>query len=477
VKLYEQLATHISGLIGDGTLRPGERVPSVRETVRERRVSPATAMRAYQLLEARGLIETRPRSGYYVSASHERRAPSPRRSRTSPRTTRVDVSELVFQILDAVRDRDVVPLGSAFPSPSLFPWSRLARYLGSGARRMNPWSTVESLPPGSADLRRHIARRYLRFGTNVSAEEIVITSGALEALNLSLQVLTRPGDCVAVEAPAFYGCLQAVEMLGLKAVEIPTDPREGIDLGALAQAIGRHGIRVCWLMTTFQNPLGATLPEAKKRELVRLLEKHDVPLIEDDVYAELGFGEERPRPAKAFETKGGVLNCGSFSKCLAPGYRLGWVAAGRFAADVQRRKITTSISTSLPIQDGVALYLKQDGYDAHLATLRKTLASQQSALLASLQKHFPNGYRVTRPDGGYFLWVELPRGVDALDVHRLALDRGISVAPGPIFSPRREFRNCLRLNYGHSWTPELDRAIQTLGQLVRSPSAPLSSSD
>jgi DNA-binding transcriptional MocR family regulator len=472
VKLYEQLAGHISGLIEDGTLRPGERVPSVRETVRERRVSPATAMRAYQLLEARGLIETRPRSGYYVSDARERRAPEPRRARTSPRTTRVDVSELVFQILDAARDREVVPLGSAFPSPTLFPWPSLARHLGSGARHMDPWSTVENLPPGSADLRRQIARRYLRYGTNVSAEEIVITSGALEALNLSLQVLTRPGDAIAIEAPAFYGCLQAVEMAGLKAVEIPTNPRDGIDLGALSQAIGQHGIRACWLMTTFQNPLGATMPEAKKRELVQLLEKHGVPLIEDDVYAELAFGDERPRPAKAFETKGAVLNCGSFSKSLAPGYRLGWVAAGRFAASVQRRKIATSISTSLPIQDGIALFLKQEGFDSHLARLRKTLVAQQGALLASLQKHFPNGYRVTRPDGGYFVWVELPRGIDALEVHRLALERGISVAPGPIFSPRREFRNCLRLNTGHPWTAELDRAIATLGQIVRGPQSP-----
>src|SRR5262245_94744 len=184
-------------------------------------------MRAYQLLESRGLIETRPRSGYYVSESRE--AAHPRRARSAPRTTRVEVSELVFQILDAARDRDVVPLGSAFPSPTLFPWPRLARYLGSAARRMDPWNTVESLPPGSTELRRQIARRYLKYGTNVSADEIVITGGALEALNLSLQVLTRPGDAIAVEAPAFYGCLQAVEMLGLKAVEIPTDPREGID--------------------------------------------------------------------------------------------------------------------------------------------------------------------------------------------------------------------------------------------------------
>jgi DNA-binding transcriptional MocR family regulator len=466
VKLYEELAGHISGLIQDGTLRSGERVPSVREVVRERRVSPATAMRAYQLLESRGLIETRPRSGYYVSESRERRIAEPRKARSAPRTTRVDVSDLVFQILDAARDRDVIPFGSAFPSPTLFPWPRLARYLGSGARHMDPWSTVESLPPGSAELRRQIARRYLKFGTNVSAEEIVITGGALEALNLSLQVLTRPGDAVAIEAPAFYGCLQAVEMLGLKAVEIPTNPRDGVDLGALAQAIERHGIRACWLMTSFQNPLGATMPEGKKRELVELLEARDVPLIEDDVYAELHFGDERPRPAKAFSSKGGVLNCGSFSKCLAPGYRLGWVAAGRFATEVQKRKIATSISTSLPIQDGIALYLRQDGYDAHLAKLRAALEAQQSALFASLQKHFPNGYRVTRPEGGYFVWVELPRGVDTLELHRLALEQGISIAPGPIFSPRREFRNCVRLNYGHPWTPELDRAIARLGELV-----------
>ncbi len=224
VKLYEELAGHISGLIQDGTLRSGERVPSVRDVVRERRVSPATAMRAYQLLESRGLIETRPRSGYYVSESRERRIAEPRKARSAPRTTRVEVSELVFQILDAARDRDVIPFGSAFPSPTLFPWPKLARSLGSAARHMDPWSTVESLPPGSVELRRQIARRYLKFGTNVSAEEIVITGGALEALNLSLQVLTRPGDAVAIEAPAFYGCLQAVEMLGLKAVEIPTNP-------------------------------------------------------------------------------------------------------------------------------------------------------------------------------------------------------------------------------------------------------------
>jgi len=280
-------------------------------------------------------------------------------------------------------------------------------------------------------------------------------------------VLTRPGDSVAIESPAFYACLQAIETLGLKAIEIPTHPNEGVDVSALGQAIENHSIRACWFMTTFQNPLGATMPEAKKRELVALLSKHDIPLIEDDVYAELYFGPDRPRPAKAFDSKGIVLNCNSFSKCLAPGYRLGWVAAGRFAQSIQRRKIMTTLSTSVPVQEGIALMLRQDGYDAHLAKLRRTLATQQTTALKLLDKHFPKGFRVTRPEGGYFLWIEFPRSVDTLELHRRALEEGIGIAPGPIFSPRREFKHCIRLNCGHPWTSEMEAAVATLGRLSR----------
>jgi DNA-binding transcriptional MocR family regulator len=470
MKLYQALADEFAALIRQGTLRAGDRVPSVRQLCREREISPATAMRAYDVLEAAGLVETRERSGYYVSSRWRQPPREPQRSRPSSRTTRVDVSELVFDILEAIRDRDVVPLGSAFPSPMLFPWAKLARYLGSSARHMDPWSTVESLPPGSEELRRQIARRYLAFGTRVAADEIIVTSGALEALTLSLQTVTRAGDTVAIEAPAFYACLQAIEAWGLKAVEIPTHPREGVDLGALQTAIGKHDIRACWFMTSFQNPLGATMPNAKKRELVQLLAKCEIPLIEDDVYAELHFGAERPKPAKAFDTKGLVLSCGSFSKCLAPGYRLGWVTAGRFARDLQRRKITSTLATSMPIQNGIALMLREGGYDAHLAKLRRALHTQQSEALKSLRKHFAEGYRVTAPDGGYFLWVELP-STDALELHRLALESDISIAPGPMFSARREFRHCIRLNVGHPWTAQMDRAIGVLGNLIRSGAA------
>jgi len=467
-RLYQQLANDVAALIRDGTLKAGDRILSVRETCRERGVSPATVVRAYEMLEAQGFIETRPRSGYYASAQWDTRLQEPRKATPSPKSLQLDVSELVFQVFDSVRDRDVVPLGSAFPSPMLYPLRQLASCLGASARRMDPWSTVQDLSPGSLELRRQIARRYLRSGSRVSPDEIIITSGALEALNLSLQALTRPGDIVAIESPTFYGCLQAVEAHGLRAVEIPTHPRDGVDVGALEQALRRYKIRACWFMTNFQNPLGALVPDDARKDLVELLARHDVPLIEDDVYAELYFGRRRPKSTKAFDRKGLVLNCGSFAKDLAPGYRLGWVAAGRFAQAVQRRKVMSTLATSVPIQNGIAMYLQQGGYERHITRLRRTFANQQTAALESLRRHFPSGCRVTRPEGGYFLWIELPDTVDAIEVQRLALARGVSIAPGPIFSARREYRHCVRLNAGHPWTKGSDRAVAILGEIIRS---------
>jgi DNA-binding transcriptional MocR family regulator len=241
-------------------------------------VSPSTVLHAYEVLESNGLIESRPRSGYYVSARRTS-VPVPRTSTPKSRSTRVAVSDLVFDTLEASRDRGAVPLGSAFPSPTLFPWAKLARYLGSSARRMDPWNTVESLPPGSVDLRRQIARRYLRLGMSIGIEQIVVTSGALEALNLALQTVARPGDTIAIESPTFYGSLQAAERLGIHVVEIPTHPREGIDLPALGKAIAKNRIRACWFMTTLHHPTGAIASARKKRDLVRLLTSHGIPLI------------------------------------------------------------------------------------------------------------------------------------------------------------------------------------------------------
>jgi DNA-binding transcriptional MocR family regulator len=465
MRLHESLAQELARAIRSGGLKVGDALPSVRALCRTRRISTATVQRAYEHLIDDGLIESRPRSGYFVRAAP---AQPPQRYTPPARSTTLKVSDLVFETLSASRHRDTVPLGSAFPSPLLFPWQKLARLLGRGARHMDPWSTVESLPPGSPALRRQIARRYLKLGMSIDPEEIVITAGALEALNLALATVTRPGDTLAVESPAFYGCLQAAERQQLKVVEIPSHPGAGLDLAALAAALERGPIHACWCMTTLQHPTGTTLSLERKRELVRLLARHRVPLIEDDAYAELQFADPPLPPAKFFDEGGGVLHCGSFSKCLAPGYRVGWVAGGRFSGEIVRRKLESSIATSLPVQLAIAEMLQAGGYETHLARLRRALGRHQSAALESIRRHFPRSHRLLRPDGGYFLWIECDPSVDALDVHRAALHLGITIAPGPIFSARQQYRSCIRLNYGHPWTADLDAAVAQLARLLRS---------
>jgi DNA-binding transcriptional MocR family regulator len=467
MKLYEALARDISESILNGVLRPGDRLPSVRQACASRSVSPSTVFQAYYMLEAQGLVESRERSGYFVAVSGERMPPEPdTASVPGEESMPLAVSERVFEVLESTMKRDVVPFGSAFPSPLLFPMARLARMMSSSVQSLDPWASVDDLTPGNARLRRQLALRYLIDGLHVPADDIVVTNGALEALNLCLMAVTRPGDSVLIESPAFYGSLQAIERQGLEAIAVPTHPREGMDLAAAERALERHRPKACWLMTNFQNPLGSLMPDEKKRDLVKLLARYQVPLIEDDVYGELYFGAKRPSPAKAFDTEGLVMHCSSFSKSLAPGYRVGWVAAGRFTRQVARHKLTSTLTTCAPAQGALALYLEKGGYDRHLRILRHKLAAQQALFIDALGQHFPAGTRVTRPKGGYFLWVELPDGVDALAVHAAALKRGISVAPGPIFSPQPGFENCLRLNYGHLWDARAEAALATLGKIV-----------
>jgi DNA-binding transcriptional MocR family regulator len=300
---------------------------------------------------------------------------------------------------------------------------------------------------------------------SVDPEEIVVTSGAMEALNLCLAAVTRPGDVVALERPAFYASLQAAERLGLKVVQVPTDRAEGVDIEALEAAIRKRRVKACWLMPNLQNPLGATMPPATRRALVKMLARHDVPLVEDDVYAELRFGETLA-PAKAFDAKGLVMQCGSFSKSLAPGYRVGWCLPGRFRRDVERAKLSTSIATSVPAQEGIAEFLRQGGYDRHLRRLRRTFEASQARVRTAIERAFPQGTRISEPEGGYFLWVELPPRCDALDLHASALREGISIAPGPMFSATGDFANALRINCGHPWDEKIAAAIRRLGRLA-----------
>lgn len=463
--LYKAYAGEIGELIASGALKPGQRLPSVREAARHRRLGVLTVLKAYHLLESRGLIVARTRSGYFVNLRPLAPA-APAVSKPSVKPVAVEKGELIYEVLDAVRTGKVVPLGSAFPSPLLFPLPRLYRSLSRSVRALDPWRTVADLAPGNAELRRRISLRYHLDGIDIPDDELIVTDGAMEALNLCLRAVTRPGDTVLIESPTFYVALQALQNAGLRAVEIPTHPAQGIDLEALAAALRRHKPAACWMMTSFQNPLGALMSEARKRELVQLLDRHGVPLVEDDVYGELYYADERPKPAKAFDETGNVLHCSSFSKCLAPGYRIGWAAPGRYAKKVQQLKLSSTLSAAVPSQLALADYLDGAAYDRHLRDLRKTLHQQRDAMIAAVREFFPQGTKLTCPEGGYFVWVELPSGADTLKLHREALQQGISIAPGAIFSARDDFSRCLRLNYGHPEDRRVNRALKTLGRLA-----------
>jgi DNA-binding transcriptional MocR family regulator len=467
--LYERCANEIAELIRSGILRPGDRLPSVRAASATRGLSRTTIFEAYYLLETRGLVEARSRSGYYVKGGLTQVKPeAPDDSRPDGRARMVDIGQLVFELLGAMNRREFVPLGSAFLSPALCPLTRLARHLGTEMRDFDPWRLVEDLAAGNESLRRHIVLRYAMDGMVVAPTEVVLTNGAMEGLNLSLQAVTRPGDVVVVESPTFYAALQALDRLQLHALEVATSPSWGIDIESLAAALERHRVAACWLMTNFQNPLGSSVPDDRKKALVALLAEHGIPLIEDDVYAELYFGAKKPLPAKAFDVQGLVIHCGSFSKCLAPGYRVGWVAGGRFAAKIEQMRLMYTLSPAIPSEAAIAAYLDRGGYDRHLRRMRATLTRYLAIATEAVRTHFPAGTRMSAPLGGYFLWLELPASVDTIKLHALARERGISLAPGPLFSTDRRSTHCLRLNYGHGGDPRFAPAMQTVGQLATS---------
>jgi DNA-binding transcriptional MocR family regulator len=464
--LYERLASEVAGLIERGALRPGDRLPSVRRTSRDREVSIATVLSAYMKLENDGLVEVRPKSGHFVRRGQEPlRVPRTPRLRVSP--SRVSVSDGVTTLLASMRDPSVVPLGSASVAPELLPIRALNRTLAAIARETGTAGASYDAPPGLATLRRQLAKRSLSWGMSLDEGELVTTVGAMEALHLCLRAVAKAGDTVAVETPAYFGLLQLIEEMGLRALEIPADPRTGMDLDLLEAAFGRTSISAILVTPNFCNPLGARMPDEAKERLVRLAARHDVPIIEDDIYGDLAFDGSRPRPAKSFDRDGRVLLCGSVSKTLAPGYRIGWVAPGRYQATIERLKFSQSIATPTLLQMAVAEYLERGGYDRHLRVLRSKFASQVQRFREEIASTFPSGTRVSEPQGGFVLWVELPQEVSALELQVAALDRGIAVAPGPIFSARQGFQNFIRISCGFPWSPRFAEATAVLGEIAQ----------
>lgn len=464
--LYRQVAGRIESMIRGGTFSVGERIPSVRQLARQLGVSVTTVVEAYRLLEDQRLVLARPQSGYYVRCP-EPAAPEPARTSSTSSGAEPEVSDLALRFLRGSQTRGILALGSAVPDPSFLPVQRLNRLLIQAVREQPSASQSYDAVAGLEALRVQVGRRALDAGCSLSPDDILTTSGAQAAVHLCLQAVTRPGDTVAVETPTYYGLLEALESLHVRAIEVATDPRSGVDLQELVRVFEREKIAACVFSPSFGNPLGHNMPDDARRQLVQELNRRQIPLIEDDIYGELPFAERRPRAVKSFDTEGLVLLCSSFSKSVAPGYRIGWTAPGRYRDRVEKLKFASSVATATPTQMALAAFLAGGGFDRTLRQLRREYRDLVPRMSAAVARCFPPGTRVSRPEGGHVIWVEMPEPADSVRLHEEALGHGVSVAPGILFSPTQRYRNCLRINCALPWNPQLEAAVECLGRLAR----------
>ncbi|EMQ0912370.1 aminotransferase-like domain-containing protein [Raoultella ornithinolytica] len=460
---YRRIAELLRLTLTSGALRAGDRIISARKLAEREQVSLPTALEALRYLEAEGLIIARPRSGYFV---HQIISAGERPGTASlPVPVPVTMSAIARSLFGSAEAR-LVPLGAALPDPAWLPVDTLQRALQTAGRRLDARGQSYSLPPGRADLRRKIAARAAQWGALFGADDLIITAGATQALRLALRAVCQPGDAVAIEQPAYFGTLLLLEDLGLKALQIPTDPVEGLLLAPLEEALQRHRPAAVLASPTVQNPLGASMPVARKRDLVALLAGMGIPLIEDDVYGDLAGDAQRPPACKAFDRCGNVIYCSSLSKTLAPGWRIGWIAAGRYHSTVLQARMAGEWAGAPLIEAAASELLASGDYDRHLRQLKLRIAQGMQAIIAQVETSFPPGTRVAAPEAGFLIWVKLPSKIDALEVHRRALALGIGVSPGPLFSPgAAELQNFLRLNGANEPTRHLLKAVEQLGRL------------
>jgi DNA-binding transcriptional MocR family regulator len=462
--LYMQIAGIIEQQIKNNVLKIGDKLPSLRVICNKHGVSMSTALQSYFHLEKKGLIESRPQSGYFISYAHRHFPPTPDTSK--PRFTHgmEDIEHIIATVSENASKAKLL-LSSGAPAIDYLPVAKLNKAMITAVRTL-PDSGVYYDYTGNLNLKRQIARRSLLWGGNLKEQDIISTSGCMEALAICMQSLASRGDTIAVESPVFHGILQYARHIGLNVLELPTNSTTGVEIDALKKALEANKIKLCLLVSNFSNPLGSCMPNENKKEVVRLMEKHNVPLIEDDLYGDLYFGDHRPKTCKSFDESGIVLYCGSFSKTLAPGYRVGWVAPGKFKEKIRRTKRYHSVACNTLSHEAVGSFLENGRYDNHLRKLRQTLHANSLQFRRCISEYFPDGTRVSRPQGGFILWVEMNKGADVMELYDLAIQQRISISPGCVYTLQKQYNNCFRLSYGLLWNAQLESGLKTLGRLA-----------
>lgn len=464
--LYHQLAETLADAIHSGTFMPGSRLPAIRRCASHHQVSVNTVLSAYRILEDRGLIEARPQSGYYVRGmlpSVKTRGVQPEKVR-SPSSEKLDLIDAVFA---AQNHPEYTNISLACPQNSdFFPTVKISRIMASLLRREPDLIGRYALPPGSPRLRREIARRSLDLGIVLTAGDVTITHGCMEALQLALRAVTKPGDCVGLETPTYFYLFPLLASLGLKVLEIPTDPQYGLSLDAVELLLQENRIQALMAMPNAQNPLGCTMKLTDKKRLAALVNRYEIPLIEDGLYNELQFTWPLAPAVKAFDTQGWVLYCTSYTKTVAPDFHVGWIAAGRFAATLARLKSVSSLAESRLLSETLGHFLESGGYDHHLRTLRRRYAAQVDEARGIIARHFPQGTRATMPSGGFVFWVELPATVDTVDLFHRLLQEKICLTPGALYTLSDRCNNALRLSCCYPFDERYTYALKRTGALA-----------
>jgi DNA-binding transcriptional MocR family regulator len=464
---YLQVADGLEKMIAEEVLRIGDKLPSVRMLSEEYGISLGTAFQAYYHLEGRGLIESRPKSGYYVRFNHQRFPAMPEQEKPDSHSHEVSIREMISSIYGDIAAPGAVNFALAVPDASLIPSAKINKSVVYALRNDKNHCINYEHTQGNEELRQQIAKLAFNWGGKVKPSEVVVTNGCLEAIMICLKAVTHHGDTVAVESPNYFGIYQSIESIGLKVVEIPSDPTNGIDLAYLQKAIRKFKIKACVAVPNFNNPLGSCMPDASKKKLVELISENNIPLIEDDIYGELYFGKSRPKTCKYFDKKGLVMHCSSLSKSLAPGYRIGWAIPGKFLEAVKEQKRIQNISSPSLTQAAMAHFLKNGRYEFHLKNLRKALHTQHLRYVQAIIGYFPTDTKISRPQGGFVLWIALNRKVDGFALRTEAMKHKISIVPGKIFSSGTNYDHCIRLSFGKPWNEDMDYGLMILGKLIK----------
>lgn len=465
---YVALADEIQESIMKGTFTSGEKLPSLRKLHHQLGLSISTVHQAYIELEKRGRVEAREKSGFYVKALNGNPLCKPARKKGVAKPCKVMVNDLAETIIKDLQSDEILQLGAAIPSNDLMPLKQLSRIMKSiPAASLQTHIASYDLAAGNMDLREEISKRMLGFACSIGASDIITTNGCLEAVSLCLRAVAAPGDTILVESPAFHCFLQLIEDLNMYVVEVPGCPEEGIDPKTFEKTITSNKIKACLLNSNFQNPLGSVMSKKNKARILDISETHNIPIIEDDIYGDLFYGDKRPTTFKSMDKNGMVLYCSSFSKALAPGLRTGWTVPGKYKTTLIRKKLNTTISNSGINQAVIAQFLKTGAYDRHLRQLRNKLKNQSSAMAIAVSKYFPSDTQITFPKGGMLIWVALNQEIDSLEIYQKAYQEKISVLPGIICSSSDKYRNCLRLNCGIKWSQRLENGIEKIGRIIK----------